>query len=163
MWLILIGIGVVLAVAKSAKAKPSQPLPPRSAWLVGLVRAAATTAGLDPRLVWGVVMTESSGDPTARNPLDPSSGLMGVTPLIARAYGGLTGSDLDVLSQMIEKPEANLRAGCGFLAHLQKRYGDKPLEIWVQAYNVGETKFDRGIRNTQYGYSVRHYFDQFPG
>jgi soluble lytic murein transglycosylase-like protein len=112
---------------------------------------------LDPALVYGVVMTESSGRADAENPSDPSTGLMGVTPLIGRAYGGLAGSDELVLAQLKE-PDANLRAGTGFLAHLQLRYANiYPVEEWVQAYNLGETKFDRGVRVPAYGESVLRF------
>jgi len=121
--------------------------------LRALVARWAEFYNLDPALVYGVVMVESSGNPTARNPSDPSCGLMGVKPLIGRAYGELTGDD-DTVLLALELPDNNMRAGCGFLSHLQGRYGVlHSVETWVQAYNMGETNFDKGYRNN-YGSKV---------
>ncbi|MGH9933246.1 MAG: lytic transglycosylase domain-containing protein [Pyrinomonadaceae bacterium] len=119
--------------------------------LINGIRSYAAASNLPPSLVWGIVQTESGGDPNAQNPSDPSAGLMQVTPLIGRAFGSLKGSDAVVLASLLD-PETNLRAGTRFVAHLQSRYAAKfPLGEWIQAYNVGETKFDRGIRNDLYG------------
>ena len=118
------------------------------------VRVWATERGLDPSLIWGIVQTESGGDPNARNPSDPSAGLMQVTPLIGRAFANLSGTNAQVLDQLLE-PDVNLRAGTGFVLHLRNRYSAKfQLGEWVQAYNVGETLFDKGIRNDTYGNRV---------
>src|SRR5579859_6889211 len=43
---------------------------------------------LDPEEILAVIWNESTGNPNGSNPGDPSWGLMGVEPLIARAYGG---------------------------------------------------------------------------
>jgi soluble lytic murein transglycosylase-like protein len=100
-------------------------------------------------------MTESSGDPNAVNPSDPSTGLMGVTPLIGRAYADLKGTDVEVL-ELLKNLATNMMAGTGFLAHLKFRYGGTlSADVWVQAYNLGETKFDRGARVPDYGERVR--------
>jgi len=121
--------------------------------LIALVQKWADTCNLDPKLVYGVVMVESSGNPKARNPNDPSCGLMGVTPLIGRVYGGLAGSD-DLVLQQLEIPDNNMRAGCRFLSYLQGKYGiHHSVETWIQAYNMGETNFDAGRRNS-YGSKV---------
>jgi soluble lytic murein transglycosylase-like protein len=114
----------------------------------------AQSRGLDPALVWGVILTESSANPLAKNPSDPSAGLMQVTPLIGRAFGGLQGTNAEVLALLLDV-ETNLRAGTGFLAHLQGRYG-AAMQVgeWVQAYNLGETAFDKGVRNGIYGNRV---------
>jgi len=118
------------------------------------IRTWAARNGLDPALVYGVVMTESSGRADAQNPSDPSAGLMGVMPLIGRAYGFLTGDNASVLAQL-KDPENNLRAGTGFMAHLQARYsGQFHVSEWIQAYNLGEPKFDQGVRVPEYGAAV---------
>lgn len=117
-------------------------------WLRALVERWAGLSGLNPAVIYGVVMVESGGNPDARNPSDPSVGLMQVTPLIGRAYAGLKGDDGQVLLALLA-PETNMRAGTGFLRHLQDRYTAKGyvLHEWLQAYNMGETNFDKGFRN----------------
>jgi len=154
LWVILAVLGAVLFMGPKAKAQAA-------GWLERFIEKWAKFNSLDPALVYGVVMTESSGNPTATNPSDPSSGLMGVTPLIGRAYGGLSGSDLDVLSALL-LPENNLKAGCGFLAHLKKLYGNKmPVSTWVQAYNLGQTKFNAGARVPEYSAKVMGFAAQW--
>ncbi len=114
----------------------------------------ASRAYLDPALLWGIVMTESSGNPDAQNPSDPSSGLMQITPPIARAFGNVTGSDSEILRKLRD-PYLNLSIGTKFVAHLRDRYAMSfPLVEWIQSYNIGETKFDRGIRAPAYGDAV---------
>ena len=121
------------------------------------VRFWSLKNGLSPALVWGVVMTESSGNPAAENPSDPSTGLMQVTPLIGRAFAGLPGDTQAVLKALLD-PDINLQAGTGFLAVLQKKYSGKfPQREWVQAYNLGEPQFNRGKRNQVYGDRVMKF------
>ena len=154
--ILLVGVGVLAVAAMGTQAKAQA-----GGWLETLIVKWGRLNRLDPALIYGVVMTESSGNPTAQNPSDPSSGLMGVMPLIGRAYGGLSGSDLDVLSALL-LPENNLKAGTGFLAHLQKKYSASlPLVTWVQSYNLGETKFDAGQRNPPYGAKVAQFMGQW--
>jgi len=123
-------------------------------WLRGLVARWAGNRQLDPALVFGVVMVESAGNPNAKNPADPSTGLMQVTPLIGRAYAGLQGDDEAVLLALMNS-EVNMMAGTGFIRHLQDKYIPKGFSVreWIQAYNMGETNFDKGIRNS-YGDKV---------
>ena len=145
---VLLFFGVKKVQAKDGKFRP-------------LVRKWAALRGLDAALVWGVMMTESSGDPRAENPSDPSAGLMQTIPLITRAYAELTGTDEFALIQA-KDPEISMRAGTGFLAHLQGRYGAAmPPEEWVQAYNLGEPNFDKGHRVPEYGARVMSFSKQF--
>ena len=103
-------------------------------------------------------MTESSFREDAENPSDPSYGLMQVTPLIARAFGGW----FDTLGhQAIKDLDTNLQAGTGFLRHLLTRYGN--LESAIEAYNLGETKFDRGLRSPDYRDRVLGFYREFGG
>jgi hypothetical protein len=47
-----------------------------------------------------------------------------------------------------------------YLSILQARYiSHMELTEWVQAYNVGETKFDKGTRNPGYGAKVQSLKD----
>lgn len=129
------------------------------------IREYAATYGsrynLPEDLVYAVILTESSGDPDAENPSDPSVGLMQCMADTGRRFGGLEGDDASVLNQLRD-PDTNLRTGCNFLAHLQTRFGnDYPITAWVQAYNVGEGGFHSGRRNQAYGQTIQKYMDQF--
>jgi len=126
-----------------------------------LVRKWASLRNLDPALVWGVMMAESSGNPSAENPSDPSAGLMQTIPLISRAYAEIIGTNAEVLEQ-VKNPDVSMQAGTGFLEHLQRRYAaTKPAEEWVQAYNLGEPNFDKGHRVPEYGARVMRFSKQF--
>jgi len=154
IWLILIA-AVVLILAVQSEAEIDMDLNE-------IIARYARETGVEPALIYGVVMTESSGNPNARNPSDPSAGLMGVTPLIGRYYGGILGSDSEVLEVLLE-PNLNVQAGSRFLAHLRARYAAAmPVVTWVQAYNLGETKFDAGNRVAEYGKRVTGFMAQAP-
>jgi hypothetical protein len=91
--------------------------------------------------ILAIIVNESSGNPLAFNPGDPSYGLMGVSELIGRTYGRIdTVEDLYI-------PEKNVGAGSTFLAYLKKKYQNTfPSYQWVQMYNEGETSFLKGNR-----------------
>jgi len=157
IWLILIAVIVLFLVTVEAQGGTM-----KNYNLLAVIAQYAHETGLEPALIYGVVMTESSGNPNARNPSDPSAGLMGVTPLIGRYYGGILGSDSEVLEVLLE-PNLNVQAGSRFLAHLRARYAAAmPVVTWIQAYNLGETKFDAGIRVPQYGQRVAKFMAQAP-
>jgi soluble lytic murein transglycosylase-like protein len=159
IWLILI-VAVVLMLAVTSEA--GVPGGEMDLNLNAEIQRAAHNSGVDAALIYGVVMTESSGNPNARNPSDPSAGLMGVTPLIGRYYGGINGSDAEVLAELLH-PEPNLRAGSAFLAHLRTRYaGAMPVVTWIQAYNLGEAKFNAGKRVPDYAERVLKFMVQAP-
>lgn len=108
--------------------------------VINAIEGWAATLKLDPRWIAAHAKVESSFNPDAINPSDPSFGLMQVVPLIAKAFGGWDGQRKSDLLNV----DLNVRAGSKFLKHLIGRYG--VLESAIQAYNLGETKFDQGIR-----------------
>ena len=126
--------------------------------VINAIQSWSITRGLDPRLTAAIVRTESSFRPDVKNPADPSYGLMGVTPLIAHAYGGWAKADGE---DAIKQIDLNVRAGTGFLRHLVDRYGR--LEDAIQAYNLGETKFDQGVRVPDYLSKVLTAFNRYGG
>lgn len=98
---------------------------------------------LDPSEILAIIWNESTGNPNAQNPGDPSWGLMGVTLLIGKAYAGVT------VGTQLFNADTNVKAGSGYLAYLKNKYGDA--SDWADAYNVGETKYNQGIRSVNNG------------
>lgn len=91
---------------------------------------------LDPEEIQAIIWNESSGNPNAQNPNDPSWGLMGVTAPIGKAYASITNN------QQLFDPDTNVKAGSGYLAHLKIRFGGD--EGWSESYNEGETHYGNG-------------------
>lgn len=94
---------------------------------------------LAPEEILAVIWNESTGNPNAQNPGDPSWGLMGVTALIGTAYASITSP-----TQLFD-PETNIKAGSGFMAYLKDKFSGQYPNTWIDAYNEGETKFAKGI------------------
>ncbi len=105
-------------------------------------------AAIHPILLWeevaSIIWSESTGNPIAVNPGDPSWGLMQVTRLIAQAFGGFTAD-----TSWHTDPDKNVKCGAGYLAHLKSKYAAKHPD-WMDAYNVGEPHFDKGERTPGY-------------
>lgn len=107
-----------------------------------LIRSYADRSGLDARLVKAVIAAESEFTPKAKSPAG-ALGLMQVMPATSREMG--------VSGRALFEPEANIRAGTKYLAHLFARawlkyhlkgvsYKDAPawvVQRVVAAYNAG--------------------------
>ncbi len=107
-----------------------------------LVRAHAERHGLDARLVKAVIAAESEFTPRAKSPAG-ALGLMQVMPA--------TAGEMGVSGRALFEPEANIRAGTAYLAHLFARawrryhlrgvaYTDAPpwlIQRVLAAYNAG--------------------------
>lgn len=113
-----------------------------------------------PVLKWqeiaAIVWNESTGDPWAENKSDPSYGLMGITMLIAKHYGGDSITVVDLYN-----PRANMPIGAAFLADLKTKYAKTnpitdPNVAWIAAYNEGEPNLWRGIPDPAY---IAKYLD----
>lgn len=102
---------------------------------------AARYSILNPEEILAVIWNESTGNPAAVNPGDPSYGLMGVTIPIATFYGGIK------TAAQLADPSTNILCGAGFLADLKNKYSAQYPNDWPDAYNVGETKFLQGVRS----------------
>ena len=115
--------------------------------------------GLEVALVKAIAKAESNLNPMAKNPADPSYGLMQITPILAQDYGLI--SDYKSVSQSdiakIYNIDNNLTVACRFLKHLSK-YSFAQM---VQSYNVGEWGYKTGRRNVEYLEKVRSYYEQY--
>lgn len=104
---------------------------------------AALRPGLLPIEILAIIWEESTGDPNAVNPNDPSYGLMGIEMPIAAAYGKVTNSD------ELYEPDINIQIGSAFLYHLKTQYASA-FPNWITGYNEGETQLREGRPDPAY-------------
>ena len=102
------------------------------------IHAAAVANGIDPRVAFGLVRTESAFRSSATSPVG-AVGLTQLMPATARwLRQGVTRSDL-------RKPEVNLSIGFRYLRGLIRKYdGDTALAL--TAYNRGPGPVDAALR-----------------
>lgn len=171
MGAVIVGIGAVLAalflLTKKAEGAAGEVYvdysytdPGTPANLEGMIDYAAQKYNVDRSLVKAVAMTESSLNPNAENPADPSYGLMQVMPILAEDFGIVKDWHNPTPAEiaMIKDPQTNLRIGAWFLGRLLKKYS---LEISIEMYNVGEAGWKQGRRNSKYVAKVMRYYNEF--
>lgn len=110
--------------------------------------------GIDWKLLKAIAQTESSENPNVTGDDGRSIGLMQVQFLIGEAYAGVT--CLDELFDV----DKNIEAGSGYLQHLLSKYS---LEGAIQAYNLGETKFNKGSTSPAYLAKVLKGYETLKG
>jgi len=96
---------------------------------------------INPAVLKAIATVESGLDPSAMGDGGASFGLMQVQPATARQFIELE-NDTDLLD-----PNVNIQAGGAFISFLIHRYG---LEGAIQAYNLGETKYRKGLTSPDY-------------
>ncbi len=114
---------------------------------------------LDPALVAAVVYEESHFNPNARSAAG-AVGLMQLLPDTARGIALHTGgTKFDPATDLLD-PDLNVRYGCWYLQHLQKKYAryDNGDELALAAYNAGQTNVDDWIAATPAGQPVKIRF-----
>ena len=119
----------------------------------------ASQWSLDPALVKAFARVESNFNPMAKNPSDPSYGLIQITPALAYDYGliiNYKNPSVFEIEQMMEINN-NLSVGCWFLNHLSKY----SFQQMVMSYNVGETGYKNGVRNHDYFNKIRGYYEEY--
>lgn len=105
---------------------------------------------IDWRLIKAIAVTESSETADAIGDDNRSFGLMQVSLIVGSSYG-MSKDDLLI-------PAWNVQVGSGFLKDLIEKYG---LEGGIQAYNLGETKFRKGLTSPTYLKKVLGYYEEF--
>ncbi|MBA7497076.1 hypothetical protein ES702_07685 [subsurface metagenome] len=115
---------------------------------------------LETALVKAVAKVESNFKVRAKNPADPSYGLMQITPALAYDYGLISNykdpSWLEI--EMIYDINNNLSVACWFMSRLHSKYG---FDQAVQSYNVGERGYKIGYRNSDYLEKVRRAYEKY--
>ena len=159
-------LALLLLIAKKAEGGtyidftgPS-PEPKPVSSIDSMITYAANQYHVDAALVKAVAMTESSLNPNAVNPSDPSYGLMQVMPILAEDFGIVKDyhNPTDAEIAMIREPQTNLRIGAWFLSKLLAKYN---VETSIEMYNVGEHGWLEGRRNPAYVAKVKGYYDEF--
>lgn len=127
-----------------------------------LIAEAARHYSVDAALVKAIAMTESSLNPNAVNPSDPSYGLCQIMPILAEDYGIVKDyhNPTEAEIAMIKDPETNLRICAWHMKHLMEKY---TLEVSVEMYNVGESGWLQGRRNSAYVKKVLGYYTTYKG
>jgi len=117
---------------------------------------------LDPAMVKATIKVESDFDPQAKNPKDPSYGLMQITPGLAYDYGLLTRTSPLSFNEevLLFNPSNNIDVGCWNLSRLSKKYQS---DVAIQMYNVGETGYLSGKRASSYLNKVKSYIEKYRG
>jgi len=116
---------------------------------------------IDWMLIKAVCWQESSFNPNAINPSDPSYGLMQIQHnpngwSTALAYGKKLNINFSKLPDDLYNPELSIRIGGAFIAEIVKKYGNQAIDI----YNIGETSYNRGNRNRIYRDSVLNKYNE---
>jgi soluble lytic murein transglycosylase-like protein len=109
-----------------------------------LIRAAARESRVDPNLLAGIALAESSGRPDAVSSKDALGMFQLMLPTArerARKLGLAEPSRADLLAD----PALNARLAAAYLRWLLERYGGDPEKALV-AYNAGPGRLDGWIR-----------------
>ena len=155
-------MGALLLLVKKAETavKPIAATVSQKDEIESMISYAAAKYGVEAALVKAVAMTESSLNPNAVNPMDPSYGLMQIMPILAEDFGivkdwrNVTEAEI----AMIKDPQTNLRIGAWHLKRLTSKY---PIDVALQMYNVGETGYKNGKRAVDYANKVLRYYNEY--
>lgn len=158
--LIVIPLVIAMGIFLVTKMGMSEIVSPVSVDVQERIAYHAEQWRLEPALVKAIAKVESNFNPAAKNPSDPSYGLMQITPALAYDYGGLvrdyqTPSDLEI--EMIMDINNNLSVACWFLNHLSKY----DFQQQIMSYNVGERGYKDGRRNVSYYNKARGYYESY--
>lgn len=152
-WFILLGIGFV-GLLFLYKKSVYQSVEMGVSWMMGLYdeiyQKWAAIREIDWKLIKAISMVESSENPNAIGDDGRSIGLMQVSLVVGGSYGM---NNEDLLN-----PDLNIQVGSGFLKEMIDKYG---FDGGVQAYNLGETKFRKGITSPVYLEKVMNEFFKF--
>ena len=157
MWIFVLILAAVGCYAVAQKGVFSSNLTPE---LESLIVSKAKEWKISPALVKAHARVESNFNVMAKNPLDPSYGLMQITPALAYDYGLITHykepSQYEIDRMM--NPKNNLNVACWFIRNLRIKYS---FDAAVQMYNVGEAGYNKGVRNLTYLEKVKRYYDEY--
>jgi soluble lytic murein transglycosylase-like protein len=117
-----------------------------------LYKKWAEIFNLDWKLLKAIAIVESDQTPKAIGDDGKSKGLMQIKDTIGSYYANSTGD-------LLFNPDINIEAGAGFLSHLMEAYQYNWNDV-IQAYNLGETKFNQGFTSPTYLEKVMKYWSE---
>jgi soluble lytic murein transglycosylase len=114
---------------------------------------------LDPALVAAVIYEESRFRPDTRSSAG-AIGLMQLLPSTARGIAEHTGGKRFRIPQDLYVPDLNIRYGCWYLRHLERKYAGRrdATDLALAAYNAGQANVDDWIAHTPAGRPVQLRF-----
>jgi soluble lytic murein transglycosylase-like protein len=118
--------------------------------LADQIHKAAVAEGIEPRVAFGLVQTESS----FRRTVISSAGAVGYTQLLPSTARWIAPGT--TRSQLFQ-PHTNLRVGFKYLRYLEKKYNGN-MRLALTAYNRGPGTVDRLLkqgRNPENGYATK--------
>jgi len=158
--LIVIPLVITMGIFLVTKMGATEIVSPGSVDVQERIAYHANFWNLKKALVKAVAKVESNFNPKIKNPLDPSFGLMQITPGLAYDYGGIirnwrnpSESEIEMLMDI----DNNLTVACWFLNHL----GKYDFQQQIMSYNVGERGYKDGRRNYSYFNKVRDHYESY--
>jgi len=153
MGVFIVVLGVLFMMSK-AIAKPNT----EAGDLDSIYQDIAHAHGDDWRLAKVFAMKESSENPNAENPRDPSYGLFGIQSLWLVHFRFLDNDDPELESkakELLKNPRIATEMFFRILAYFRGRTNPQTLQNFrfpaeADIYNVGETLWSQGIRNVAY-------------
>jgi soluble lytic murein transglycosylase len=114
---------------------------------------------LDPALVAAVIYEESRFRADTRSSAG-AIGLMQLLPSTARGIAEHTGGGHFRVPQDLYVPDLNIRYGCWYLNHLERKYAGRrdATDLALAAYNAGQANVDEWIAHTPAGHPVQLQF-----
>ena len=113
--------------------------------IVKLIIEIAKQEKVEVEICLAIAKVESNFRPEVFNPNDPSYGLYQLAFGTAIAYNKNIKNIKDLYNA-----RKNATAGIRFLKHLIEIYPKATVGNIAQVYNLGETKYNKGIRNLEY-------------
>lgn len=154
--------GTTGTTAAPAPGQPAPAVPLSRGNILELIRSKAIRHNVDPDLMTAIVEKESSYNPAAINPTDPSYGLGQIQTFWLKYFGYVEDH------RLLLDPDTNLEVMARILKYFRSRVNPKTGQLFrfpedVDVYNVGETKWAKGIRNTSYRDHVTQIFNRIKG
>lgn len=160
-----LGALLLFFATKAGGATVTQPKGTGGNTLDGIISSNAARYGVEVALIKAIIRTESDFVASAVNPASSgnaftSYGLMQITPILAEEFGvvkeyqNVTEAEIS----LIMRPETNVQIGAWYLGKLVAKY---PFDAAVQMFNLGETGYNSGRRNSDYLAKVKRFYNEY--
>lgn len=124
--------------------------------VVKIIKEIAKKEKVDKTICLTIAKIESDFRPWVSNPKDPSYGLYELAFGTAKAFN----KDIKSVDDMYDVRK-NATAGIRFIKHLLKTYPKATIYEIAQMYNLGETKYNKGVRNIDYKNRFTKFYKKF--